>query len=190
MCWHCLTPMVIYQSCRWDRQQYIENWTVNNLERFEKLENNFKVLKRFELLLAEMRKDFQKLVFGESRTSSELVREMKIVLSGQFFIKNEPLKTVDLVHKSTSQIILVDQLLTWEFDPGSGWTLAACLTHASRTKHSIWFPSGLIILWLSGGRVSNAWVTYLIQGDNSWKRLLIPHKRTASHDAVWKAPTV
>ena len=65
---------------------------MNNLERFEKLEKNFKILKRFELLLAETRKDFQKLVFGESRTSSELVREMKIVLSGQFFIKNEPLK--------------------------------------------------------------------------------------------------
>ena len=80
--------------------------------------------------------------------------------------------------------------LTWEFDPGSGWTLAACLTHASRTKHFIWFPSGLIILWLSGGRVSNAWVTCLVQGDNSWKRLLIPHKRTVSHDAVWKTPVV
>ena len=80
--------------------------------------------------------------------------------------------------------------LTWEFDPGSGWTLAACLTHASRTKHFIWFPSGLIILWLSGGRVSNAWVTCLVQGDNSWKRLLIPHKRTASHDAVWKTLVV
>ena len=26
----------------------------------------------------------------------------------------------------------------WEFDPGSGWTLAACLTHASRTKHFGW----------------------------------------------------
>ena len=26
------------------------------------------------------------------------------------------------------------QTITWEFDPGSGWTLAACLTHASRTK--------------------------------------------------------
>ena len=25
--------------------------------------------------------------------------------------------------------------------------------------------------------MSNAWVTCLIQGDNSWKRLLIPHKR-------------
>ena len=28
----------------------------------------------------------------------------------------------------------LDQHWTWEFDPGSGWTLAACLTHASRTK--------------------------------------------------------
>ena len=32
-------------------------------------------------------------------------------------------------------ICACQQLLTWEFDPGSGWTLAACLTHASRTKH-------------------------------------------------------
>ena len=42
----------------------------------------------------------------------------------------------------------------------------------------------------SGGRVSNAWVTCLVLGDNSWKRLLIPHKRTASHEAVWKTPVV
>ena len=76
-----------------------------------------------------------------------------------------------------------------EFDPGSGWTLAACLTHASWTGitllklRSIWFNS-------SGGRVSNAWVTCLVQGDNSWKRLLIPHKRTGSHDLVRKTPVV
>ena len=44
--------------------------------------------------------------------------------------------------------------------------------------------------WLSGGRVSNAWVTCLIQGDNSWKRLLIPHKRTVPHGTVWKTPVV
>ena len=43
---------------------------------------------------------------------------------------------------------------------------------------------------LSGGRVSNAWATCPVQGDNSWKRLLIPHKRTASHDAVGKTPVV
>ena len=34
------------------------------------------------------------------------------------------------------QVLTTDtNFLTWEFDPGSGWTLAACLTHASRTKH-------------------------------------------------------
>lgn len=33
-------------------------------------------------------------------------------------------------------------------------------------------------------RVFFAWVTCLIQGDSSWKRLIKPHKRTASHDAV------
>ena len=37
-----------------------------------------------------------------------------------------------------------------EFDPGSGRTLAACLTHASRTGLS-WFLLG----WVSGERVSN-----------------------------------
>ena len=48
----------------------------------------------------------------------------------------------------------------------------------------------MIDWWLSGGRVSNAWVTCPVQGDNSRKQLLIPHKRTVSHDTVWKAETV
>ena len=43
---------------------------------------------------------------------------------------------------------------------------------------------GMTFFKLSGGRVSNAWVTCLTLGDNSQKWLLIPHKRTASHDAV------
>ena len=62
----------------------------------------------------------------------------------------------------------------WEFDPGSGRTLAACLTHASRTElfGSRLRPSEFEF---SGERVSNAWATCLSEGDNSWKRLLIPH---------------
>ena len=44
--------------------------------------------------------------------------------------------------------------------------------------------------YVSGGRVSNAWVTCPIPGDTSRKRLLIPHKRTALHEAVWKTPVV
>ena len=51
-----------------------------------------------------------------------------------------------------------------EFDPGSGRTLAACLTHASRTD-----------LRVSGKRVSNAWVTCPEVGNNSSKGELIPH---------------
>ena len=39
---------------------------------------------------------------------------------------------------------------------------------------------------LSGGRVSNAWVTYLEQGDNGWKRPLIPHKPTVPHGTEGK----
>ena len=43
---------------------------------------------------------------------------------------------------------------------------------------------------LSGGRVSNAWVIYLVQGDNVWKRTLIPHKPTEPHGPAGKAETV
>ena len=67
----------------------------------------------------------------------------------------------------------------WEFDPGSGRTLAACLTHASRTEQRLRFL-------LSGERVSNAWGTCLSVGDNSWKRLLIPHNADGSHDLTAK----
>ena len=75
----------------------------------------------------------------------------------QYFKYNE---TDELSNKLAH---LSQQTILWEFDPGSGWTLAACLTHASRTKHLL----SLLKRWLSGGRVSNAWVTCLTQGDNS-----------------------
>ena len=39
---------------------------------------------------------------------------------------------------------------------------------------------------VSGGRVSNAWVTCPMQGDNVWKRTLIPHKLIGSHELVSK----
>ena len=66
-----------------------------------------------------------------------------------------------------------------EFDPGSGRTLAACLTHASRTDEAL---RGLV----SGERVSNAWGTCLSEGDNSWKRLLIPHNVILGHPLMTK----
>ena len=53
-----------------------------------------------------------------------------------------------------------------------------------QVERSFMKPSGG--LKLSGGRVSNAWVTCLIQGDNSWKRLLIPDDVGTSHGVLTK----
>jgi len=58
-------------------------------------------------------------------------------------------------------------IINGEFDPGSGRTLAACLTHASRTVNR--FRAGI-----SGERVSNTWVTCPPLWDNSGKPGLIP----------------
>src|SRR5881275_2649306 len=50
-----------------------------------------------------------------------------------------------------------------EFDPGSGRTLAACLTHASRAER-------LLREYSSGERVSNTWVICPGHRNNQWKR--------------------
>ena len=63
--------------------------------------------------------------------------------------------------RAAARPILLDFLE--EFDPGSERTLAAWLRHASRTDHS----SNIVV---SGGRVSNAWVTYLGLGDNGGRK--------------------
>ena len=45
---------------------------------------------------------------------------------------------------------------------------------------------GVKFLKLSGGRVSNAWVTCPFVGNNFEKSELIPHILTGSHDTVRK----
>ena len=57
-----------------------------------------------------------------------------------------------------------------EFDPGSESTLAARLTHASRTRKREQSRK------YSGVRVSNTWVIYPLVGNNAGKPALIPHK--------------
>ena len=80
----------------------------------------------------------------------------------------------------------LDVLALWflygEFDPGSGRTLAACLTHASRTM-----KPATCCGWISGERVSNTWVTCPPFWDKPWKRGLIPNILALSHGGVGKA---
>jgi hypothetical protein len=67
------------------------------------------------------------------------------------------------------------QSINGEFDPGSGRTLAACLTHASRAD-----------LRVSGERVSNTWATCPRLWNNSGKPGLMPDIHTSGHLVVWK----
>ena len=71
--------------------------------------------------------------------------------------------------------------LLGEFDPGSGRTLAACLRHASRAGS----PGDRAV---SGGRVSNAWVTYPRVRDNPSKGGLIPEGLRLGHPGGSKGP--
>src|SRR3982074_2630340 len=75
-----------------------------------------------------------------------------------------------------------------EFDPGSGRTLAACLTHAGRTGHAFW-------LVFRGERVSNTWVTCLVLWDKPGKLGLIPDRTSCCmvgggkpFGGVWDGP--
>ena len=81
-------------------------------------------------------------------------------------------------------------VLDGEFDPGSGLTLAACLTHASRARAFLSQGRGVP----SGERVSNTWATFPMVGDNTGKPVLIPHEvfggilEEESRDARWGGP--
>ena len=63
-------------------------------------------------------------------------------------------------------------VLHGEFDPGSGRTLAACLTHASGATKGL-------RAWQSRERVSNTWVTCPDDWDNPTKVGLIPNVLSA-----------
>jgi hypothetical protein len=69
-------------------------------------------------------------------------------------------------------LALVGLFLFGEFDSGSGRTLAACLTHASRTERPFRGYS-------SGERVSNTWVICPALRDKPGKLGLIPDRTTA-----------
>jgi hypothetical protein len=95
-----------------------------------------------------------------------------VVCRGSFFSSTVPGAAVVVV---LGLVIFFDG----EFDPGSGRTLAACLTHASRTERPACGYS-------SGERVSNTWATCPQLWDNSRKRVLIPDIDISSHGVLLK----
>ncbi len=58
-------------------------------------------------------------------------------MEGPARLKTRVFRPEKVNERRESEMIFGDQDLTQEFDPGSGRTLAACLTHASRTEIKI-----------------------------------------------------
>ena len=128
-----------------------------------------------------------------------------------FFEKSSVVKSLDLIHKpKSSKRTRIKLALFWSKDANSDLILecnlrlkiymrvrswlrmnAGGVPNTCKSNEATFYnPFGVTNCRLSGGRVSNAWATCPIPGDSSWKRLIIPHKRTERHLLVWKTPVV
>ena len=120
----------------------------------------------------------------ENWTTRDSMKHSKCEISRQFWKRKYTLKKVKSNQARNWFYAPSPELkILWfrEFDPGSGLTLAACITHSSRTvKKTL---RGLLI---SGGRVSNAWATCPFVGDNDGKLSLIPHNQVVRHRTACK----
>ena len=147
---------ILYKlSARAESETDLENWTTKD-----------------EKTKLEGEKSPEKKLEGSRKFQREHWRLRRCYPKNKLKVKraNQALKEIKAV-PSTVEIFFR------EFDPGSGWTLAACITHSSRTD---WFDS-LLLKKVSGGRVSNAWATCLSEGDNTGKLVLIPHEAYEQH---------
>ena len=110
----------------------------------------------------------------------ELLRmTARIICNEQIFIRS---KTIMRQLISQFLLLILLKLYNEEFDPGSGWTLAAGLTHASRTV-----TEKACFLLTSGERVRNAYATYLFLRNSPEKFGLIPYNNIHSHVWIFKA---
>ena len=122
--------------------------------------------------MARVTKRQHKLIENWTKTNTKMCKGLFNLLNSQPTIIRDKVETTTRKnHKLVIVMSIKAQILSWEFDPGSGRTLAACLIHASRTN-----GEGACFLKVSGARVSNTWRTYPSVGDNHWKRWLIPHR--------------
>ena len=97
------------------------------------------------------------------------------------FQKQTPMSVYELqtqIMISTAFAVLIPFLRVWSWlRTNAGGVPNTC---KSNGEFADW-GFGQLKLILSGGRASNAWVTCLSEGDNSWKRLLIPHNVLRGH---------
>ena len=114
-----------------------------------------------------------------------LKTEQSFAVCGSNIVWSKQISEVNSQANNLEQIKKA-QFSNWEFDPGSGRTLAACLIHASRAS---WIQRSLRgdLLDASGGWVSNTWAICPKDWDTTWKQVLIPDNNMNRMIQVWKA---
>ena|GEM_PF-3167626 len=112
------------------------------------------------------------------RTQQRVTCQCQLPRSGAW-LNSHSRRRIPLVRRAHSSVCHDQTNLNGEFDPGSGRTLAACLTHASRTVKGACSR-------ISGERVSNTWATCPRLWDNSSKEALIPDTNPAGICGVGK----
>ena len=132
---------------------------INKLSQDRELKTEFKKIKKF--LTNEQRFDKINKLSQESKTKNidnwtvrnlerfwESIRTLQWKLKTFKTVNSDSIWMNELAKFNLTEI----NFLTWEFDPGSGWTLAACLTHASRTKHFYRFLRNEVLVteWRTG----------------------------------------
>ena len=133
MPWHYYWTMIYYMSAQEKhlravlKRQSGRRWKIKNLKKY---------------LIKTLRTDIlNKLSQKESKHIDNWTTEQsrKFTVFNKQILKFQRTKTKVKREKMNSQMFIFErgQILTWEFDPGSGWTLAACLIHASRTECAI-----------------------------------------------------
>ena len=91
--------------------------------------------------------------------------------------RQNELQTQNLI-STADEVVLIPFLRVWSWlRTNAGGVPNTCKSNGDHTDGGF----GQRKYDLSGGRASNAWVTCLSEGDNSWKRLLIPHNVLRGH---------
>ena len=123
--WQKERPVVLCSTLLLSTAKHKQNARTKLWKKLKKLLTNRKACDNIKKLLGK-RQQQRTLITEQWNNLEKILKEL--------ILRNWPLKTVK---GKDSQVSYLDRIKHFirEFDPGSGWTLAACLTHASRTKH-------------------------------------------------------
>ena len=156
---------------------HLDNWTVKHI----RFSNNslHRVTEKLPIIIGERNGGFKRTV-AKPTVKDERQPEQKCVscLEHQNLVLSGPIFPVRLN-------TFFQRVWSW-LRMNAGGVPNTC---KSNGLHIEW-DFGWRIFEVSGGRVSNAWRTCPVQGDNNQKWLLKPHKRTVPHGTVWKTPVV